>query len=342
MSSLAQFFTSWASTIQSSYGVNPWIFIVIYLATLPFTWWLFFLIVFSLKDKKYSKAGYFIVLELILLALPYLYLLIYMQNIHWLIRVAVVILIFWSFVSLRKRLLRKQNDWDDIAKDYDSISNISKAHKEKIGYVSELATKNSPKTILDLGCGSGVIEKKLDEMGYRGEVTSLDSSEEMLKIAKKHSYKNFKPNFIYQDLNAQLPFREEKFDSIIMVNVLFCLRDQKSFLESVNKLLTTDGSFVLVNPKPIPTTANFFSEHFKGLNLVGKIREIGRVIINIPGLIHLLVFQNKLDSQEKNKDSYDYKDKDELATLLKGAGLLVEKVEEIQANQNWLFYCKKA
>jgi biotin transporter BioY len=112
---MVNYFNTWASHISSSYGVNPWIFIVIYLATFIPAWVLVFMITRGLlkyrKDKS-SRVKYYLISlitgELIILALPYLYLFFFM-SIFWEAKVLMFILIVIFSYRYLKRELGKIN-----------------------------------------------------------------------------------------------------------------------------------------------------------------------------------------------------------------------------------------
>lgn len=57
--------------------------------------------------------------------------------------------------------------------------------------------------ILDLGCGNGVVAKRLSQGGYRGQYIGLDFSSELLDIARKTLKSNPNFAFIQGDLATQ-------------------------------------------------------------------------------------------------------------------------------------------
>ena len=96
----------------------------------------------------------------------------------------------------------------------------SEEYKENFSFVHEygedvlkLFKIDENSLVIDLGCGNGALTKKLSEIC--GGVIGIDSSEEMLKTAKK-SYPNL--TFIREDA---LNFNLEKKADAVFSNAVF-------------------------------------------------------------------------------------------------------------------------
>lgn len=103
-------------------------------------------------------------------------------------------------------------------------------------------SKTPIKTILDLGCGTGLHTKELVSRNY--ELTGLDLSEEMIKIAKQ---RNPDSDFVVGDMsNFNLG---KKFDAVIcMFSALGYLTENKQlegFFNSVKKHLNQGGLLII-------------------------------------------------------------------------------------------------
>lgn len=104
--------------------------------------------------------------------------------------------------------------------------------------VTELLTVEKGSRVADLGCGNGRLTCKLKEMGY--DVTGIDDSEEMLKIALKN----------YSDINFvkgnALTFKEEPFDAIFSNAVLHWIdkERQQELLSNISGNIKKGGEFV--------------------------------------------------------------------------------------------------
>lgn len=97
------------------------------------------------------------------------------------------------------------------------------------------------KKVLDIGCGTGRLIKKMVEKG--GIVTGADISPEMLKIAKK---KFDELEFVEADIE-NLPFKNESFDVVVAAFVIVHLKDLKRAFDEVYRVLKPGGSFIVTN-----------------------------------------------------------------------------------------------
>ncbi|MBI2583987.1 MAG: methyltransferase domain-containing protein [Candidatus Aenigmarchaeota archaeon] len=118
--------------------------------------------------------------------------------------------------------LRQQNPWTEILRE-----------KEK-----ELIKKYAKGRILDVGCGTGFHLKYLEEKGF-SEITGIDSSEEMLKLARK----NTKAELLVADAE-KLPFADESFVTVLCLFTVLNLCDAEKALGEINRALKK-GSYAI-------------------------------------------------------------------------------------------------
>ncbi len=104
------------------------------------------------------------------------------------------------------------------------------------------------KKILDVGCGSGLLSKTLLNKGYN--VTGIDNDSKAIEIAKKKGINGF-----VADINSWQP--DEKFDCIILGDVLEHIEDDKLAIKKAHEMLETNGCIV-VN---VPAYQALFSKH---------------------------------------------------------------------------------
>ncbi len=108
--------------------------------------------------------------------------------------------------------------------------------------IKNIDIKNSLK-ILDAGCGTGVLIHKLLEKNSKVNITGIDISEEMLKIAKYKFNKNVKLiNSDVEDLKLK-----NKFDLIIFNSNTHYLNDLNKVIKDFKKLLNENGKLILVD-----------------------------------------------------------------------------------------------
>lgn len=102
--------------------------------------------------------------------------------------------------------------------------------------ITELNLKGI-ESILDLGCGDGVLTKLLAEMVPEGMVLGIDASIGMLETAKELEGSNL--SFSHLDIN-EMDFDEE-FDLIFSNAALQWVKNHKTLLNNCRKALKTSG-----------------------------------------------------------------------------------------------------
>ena len=96
--------------------------------------------------------------------------------------------------------------------------------------------------ILDIGCGGGIICEPLARLGAK--VTGIDFAPNNIKAAKIHSKKNkLKINYIYKDIEKSK--LDEKFDLILMFEVLEHLDNWKKTIKNIKKNLNKNGIIII-------------------------------------------------------------------------------------------------
>lgn len=237
--------------------------------------------------------------------------------------------------------VNSNNIWDKMAKSFHHTSSRSKAHKDKYLTVAKMINDINPKNVLDLGCGSGLLENELLKLGFNGEITAIDGSSEMLNIAK--GLCGDKVKFIQADLDKEIKFKK-KFDVIVTINVLFFIKDKTLFLKNIHDLLFDKRSkFILINPKPNDQSSNwqFIKAHYAGSTVREKVLITINEIINLPRYIEMVLRQSKLNKMAKKGKIVFDKD-DNIKKTAESVGLIVEKISDIHAGQNWLFNIRKS
>lgn len=101
--------------------------------------------------------------------------------------------------------------------------------------------------ILDAGCGTGVaVWKILERLGGKGEVTGVDVTGPMLRIAE--SKLNGQPGVRFLESPIEeLPFQDGFFDGVACFNVVSYLRDPEVALKELRRVLRSDGRLVVVD-----------------------------------------------------------------------------------------------
>ncbi|MDW7673065.1 MAG: class I SAM-dependent methyltransferase [Bacillota bacterium] len=130
--------------------------------------------------------------------------------------------------------------WD--AQDY------KKNSSEQQKWAQELIDKlslNGNENILDIGCGDGKVTSELAARVQKGSVLGIDSSEDMIQLAKK-----LFPSYAYHNLCFQLMPAErldftEQFDVVFSNAALHWVKDHQPVLQGINKALNRGGKILL-------------------------------------------------------------------------------------------------
>ncbi len=125
-----------------------------------------------------------------------------------------------------------------------------KSHR--MSYILEQINNRNIKNlkILDVGCGGGIICEPLARLG--ANVTGIDFAPNNIIAAKIHSKKNkLKINYINKDIEKSK--LDEKFDIILMFEVLEHLDNWKKTIKNIKKNLNKNGLIIIstINRNPL-------------------------------------------------------------------------------------------
>jgi len=195
--------------------------------------------------------------------------------------------------------LKPGNNYDKIAKFYDEM--IGRSFKSA-QFIKNLINEynNNVSDILELGCGTGSV---LEVLAYDFNVTGIDQSSEMLKIAKKKLPRrgSNRAEFYRQSMdNFKL---DKKFDAVICVydtiNHLTRFSRWEKLFQKVSKHLKPSGVFVFdINTISKLDNLSFISSFvnkFKNNYLVMDVKKISKNVYNW----ELKVFENIKDNNYK-------------------------------------------
>lgn len=112
--------------------------------------------------------------------------------------------------------------------------------------------------ILDAGCGTGALLENLIEHGYE-DVKGMDISEHALFYCKKRNLHK-----ILQGSISSLPFRNNQFDLITSIDVIYCLQvvNDVTALREFYRVLNNNGRLIL----NVPAYKFLMSEHDKAIH----------------------------------------------------------------------------
>lgn len=124
---------------------------------------------------------------------------------------------------------------------YDLLYKEKKYSKE-FSIIKKVIKKylNNPKTLMDLGCGTGNYSKLMTNLGM--EVLGVDASVHMLKIAKKKYKMNKKLKFIHCDINNLKIYK--KFD---IISALFHILSYQTTKKNILKFFANSQKHLKKN-----------------------------------------------------------------------------------------------
>lgn len=104
--------------------------------------------------------------------------------------------------------------------------------------------------ILDIGCGSGLMLNALEKIG---KVYGLDSSQKAINFSSQNFNGIIKKGFLPHDI----PYANETFDIITVLDVLEHIEDDQTSLNKMKDLLTNEGILIIT----VPANMHLWSHH---------------------------------------------------------------------------------
>lgn len=120
----------------------------------------------------------------------------------------------------------------------------------------------SGKRVLDLGCANGVYTAEISKIA--GSVLGIEVNEKYLQDAIRLKNDNNIENLEFRCCKIEDLDCEEKFDAVIMIEVLEHVSDEATILQKIGDCLKDDGCFILFAPNKLYP----FETH--GMGLFGR------------------------------------------------------------------------
>ncbi len=115
-------------------------------------------------------------------------------------------------------------------------------HGTVISFIKKYFTIKSRIKILDAGCGTGLLLKKISPFG---QVYGVDNHQEAIALSRKRGLKNVRLASV-----SSLPFKPETFDLITCIDVLYHkdISSDRKVLKEFYRVLKPGGVLILKNP----------------------------------------------------------------------------------------------
>ena len=130
--------------------------------------------------------------------------------------------------------------FDETAKTYDTVSNWATFGRDRYWKKEILNKIDRPSSVLDLGCGTGILTRIIALKFPQSKIVGLEISKSYLKIAEKKSFPNI--SFIHED--AEKMNLDCKFDYICSSYIpKYC--NPKILVKRCIKHLNLNGCIIL-------------------------------------------------------------------------------------------------
>ncbi|HEU0117684.1 MAG TPA: bifunctional 2-polyprenyl-6-hydroxyphenol methylase/3-demethylubiquinol 3-O-methyltransferase UbiG [Alphaproteobacteria bacterium] len=157
-------------------------------------------------------------------------------------------------------------------------------------------------SVLDVGCGGGLLTEPLARMGAKTE--GLDAAEEAIQTAKQHAKASKLSITYHADSVENLARGKNRYDLITALEIVEHVADMNSFLGALKKLLKPDGILIMstLNRTPksfllgivaaeyilnwVPRGTHQHKKFVKPSELVQRLEEMDLRTTDLTGLIY--------------------------------------------------------
>jgi len=159
------------------------------------------------------------------------------------------------------------------AREYEIMYQVENEHWWYVGIhdiiFSTLATYQDrqdmrPWRILDAGCGTGAVSKRLRRLG---EVVAVDLSGLALQFSKRRGLESI----VGQASVTALPFSDDTFDLVVSIDVLCTVPEQEQALTEFHRVIKPDG-ILLMN---LPALDWLKGQHDSAVNILRRYTPTG-------------------------------------------------------------------
>jgi 2-polyprenyl-6-hydroxyphenyl methylase/3-demethylubiquinone-9 3-methyltransferase len=189
--------------------------------------------------------------------------------------------------------------WWDL--DHGAFRSLHQINPIRMSFILDNVSLLLGKTILDVGCGGGILTESLYVEG--AEVTGIDLAKNSIEIAKEHALmQNYNINYECIEISQKVAAYNSKFDVITCMEMLEHVPDPQYIINNISKMLDKDGvaffstfnrtalsylfgiiaaEYIL---KMLPKGTHNYNNFIKPSELSAMLRIANLQIVNIAGL----------------------------------------------------------
>lgn len=179
----------------------------------------------------------------------------------------------------------------------------------RVAYIEQQAGDLGGKSILDVGCGGGILTESLASKG--ASVTGIDMAELSLEVARMHLHESgLDIDYRLSTVENYAEHNEACFDIVTCLEMLEHVPDPDSVISAATRLLKPDGLMFLStinrNPKSfalailgaeyvlglLPRGTHEYRKFIKPSEIAAQLRKSGLRIIDITGMSYNPVTRN--------------------------------------------------
>jgi len=213
--------------------------------------------------------------------------------------------------------------WDRYAAAYFKIIELSSLYSTLMDKAATYL--QSCKRVLDVGCGTGNLLKRLT-----GELYGIDTNLEMLRFAKQQL-----PNatLLFQDAVA-LKFNDGSFDGVSCINMLYYVDEPNKVLKETHRVLKPNGILVVAGPKPnidYGVLEGNFKQDLAKISITPELSE----------LIEIFKACNKELIQKAMKNTYEVEELEEILLRIIGFKRIIHVDNTLYLGQDYFIVAEK-
>lgn len=182
-------------------------------------------------------------------------------------------------------------NWNEHAEYWDEFED-ARIYTEKALQAVLGKTELKGRTILELGCGTGLLIDKIASDAK--EIVAVDSAEKMIEKLSNKNYKNVTAIAaeLSQNTMEQYPVLQNKFDVILAVSVCAFLPNYQEVLSLIKSLLKPDGIFIQLDWLKAENDEGF---GFNKTMIRENFNDVGLTIESLEVPFHFVEHEEKMD-----------------------------------------------